>query len=63
MPIDYDITNPAPLMQSDVDLIRLMNPSQKELRGSFEIWPEWAKKDALLVAAYRRRFSTNDGPG
>ena len=61
--IDYEITNPAPMIQTDIDLVRKMNPFQRSLAGPFETWPEWAKRDAQIVANYRRSFTINDGPG
>jgi hypothetical protein len=63
MPLDYEITNPAPLVQSDIDLVRLMNQRQRSLVGPFETWPDWAKRDAQIVANYRRMLTSNDGPG
>lgn len=61
--IDYEITNPAPMIQTDIDLVRKMNPFQRSLAGPFETWPEWAKRDAQLIANYRRSFTINYGPG
>lgn len=49
----YEITNPAPIIQSDIDLVRKMNRTQHSLYSPFDAWPQWAKRDAQLVADYR----------
>lgn len=43
----------APMIQTDIDLVREMNSSQRELHRPFDMWPEWAKHDAQLAANYR----------
>jgi hypothetical protein len=60
MPLDHHITNPEPLIQSDIDLVRDMNCFQKELKRPFDAWPSWAKDDAQRVANYRRRILCED---
>lgn len=55
----FYVPPPAPLLPSDVQLVKDMNPTQKQLwRAPFEAWPEWAKRDAQLIANYRREFTT-----
>lgn len=61
--LDFDLRNPAPIVQTDIDLVRRMNPTQKQVRGLFETWPEWAKRDAQMVANYRRDLQSDSGPG
>lgn len=61
--LDYHLNNPAPIAQSDVDVIRSMNPRQREILKPFDVWPEWAKRDAQILANYRQQLNTNSRPG
>lgn len=52
-------TKVAVIQQSDKDLVRRMNNTQRNvMERDFDFWPAWAKRDAQLVANYREHFSS-----
>ena len=57
LPLVLHTATPAKVQESDILLVQAMNPSQREIQGppSMHFLPEWARRDAQLIANYRAK--------